>query len=579
MKPANILPAAVFAVLLLGCLIAAYVTSDSEDRAALPVKSVASDQAPAVDSRLLQAANQMAALAETGDEQNDAREALRLADRELDQAFATALRQATAYRPPATGPLRELSERVNQLKAKIAADQDRVAQLTKQEASDATGQLDLANAQLALDQDDFEDAQQDLARQGGDPHAALERALQEHEAVQHQTAQALKGASPSPTATLLEQTRTWFSLGSVDRQLLSVGQQASGQAMVLVSQHNQLEKQVSTGPANPAAQGAANTADTIAKLHHRSDQTKTLTELDQRIQDSQQLAGVYRNWTALVQTRRRSVLHLLLGSLAWILAILLAASLANIVIRRLFQRADRKRLHQVRVMAAVGVQFVALGLILLVLFGAPSQLSTIIGLATAGLTVVLKDFIVAFFGWFTLMGKNGIRVGDWVEINGVSGEVVEIGLMKTVLLESGNWTDSGHPTGRQVAFSNSFAMEGHYFNFSTAGQWLWDELEVTLPAAGDPYRLAEDIRTLVERETDVDSAQATQDWERVTSSLGTHGFSAKPAVNLRPTVSGLQVEVRYITRAPQRYAIKSKLFQVIVDLLHKPAGDQARISQ
>ena len=120
------------------------------------------------------------------------------------------------------------------------------------------------------------------------------------------------------------------------------------------------------------------------------------------------------------------------------------------------------------------------------LFGTPNQLSTIIGLATAGLTVVLKDFIVAFFGWFTLMGKNGIRVGDWVEINGVSGEVIEIGVLKTVLLELGNWTDTGHPTGRQVAFSNSFAMEGHYFNFSTAGQWLWDELEVTLPAGGDP---------------------------------------------------------------------------------------------
>src|SRR3954464_13845885 len=125
-------------------------------------------------------------------------------------------------------------------------------------------------------------------------------------------------------------------------------------------------------------------------------------------------------------------------------------------------------------MATLAVQLAAAGLILLLIFGPPTQLSTIIGLATAGLTVVLKDFIVAFFGWFTLMGKNGIRVGDWVEINGVSGEVIEIGLLKTVLLELGNWTESGHPTGRKVAFSNSFAMDRHYFNFSTSGQWLWD---------------------------------------------------------------------------------------------------------
>ena len=235
-------------------------------------------------------------------------------------------------------------------------------------------------------------------------------------------------------------------------------------------------------------------------------------------------------------------MHLLLGSVAEILGILLAAILANMAIGRLFRQAEQKRLHQVRLMAAVAVQLVAAGLILLVLFGPPNQLSTIIGLATAGLTVVLRDFIVAFFGWFMLMGKNGIRVGDWVEINGVSGEVVEIGLLKTVLLESGNWTDTGHPTGRQVAFSNSFAMEGHYFNFSTAGQWLWDELEVTLPGTGDPYGMAEEIRKLVERETEADSAQATQDWERVTSHYGVRELFRKtgrePASHREWTGSG-----------------------------------------
>ena len=119
------------------------------------------------------------------------------------------------------------------------------------------------------------------------------------------------------------------------------------------------------------------------------------------------------------------------------------------------------------------------------------QVGTILGLAGAGLTVALKDFIVGFLGWFVLMGKNGIRLGDWVEINGVTGEVVELGMFRTVLLEIGNWTDSGHPTGRRVTFTNSFAIEGHYFNFSTSGQWLWDELQVILPSGQDPYPIVD----------------------------------------------------------------------------------------
>jgi small-conductance mechanosensitive channel len=192
-----------------------------------------------------------------------------------------------------------------------------------------------------------------------------------------------------------------------------------------------------------------------------------------------------------------------------------------------------------------------------------------IGLVTAGLTVALKDFIVAFFGWFTLMGKNGISVGDWVEIEGVSGEVIEIGLLKTVLLELGNWTETGHPTGRRVAFSNSFALEGHYFNFSTSRQWLWDELQLTLPREDDPYHTAQQIREIVERETQADAAEASKDWKSVTHKYGTREFSAGPAVNLRPAVNGLEVVVRYITHAPERNIVRSRLFQAIVELLRK----------
>jgi small-conductance mechanosensitive channel len=306
---------------------------------------------------------------------------------------------------------------------------------------------------------------------------------------------------------------------------------------------------------------------------------KTLTGLEQRLEDTKQLATAYQRWGVVVLTRRRSVLHLIERSLVTIFGISLAAVLLNSAIGLAFNKGDRRRRHQVRVIARITLQVAAVLLILLVIFGQPTQLSTIIGLVTAGLTVAMKDFIVAFFGWFTLMGKNGIRVGDWVEINGVSGEVIQIELLKTVLLELGNWTDTGHPTGRQVAFSNSFAIEGHYFNFSTTGQWLWDELEVTLPVASDPYLLADKIRNLVERETHAGSIQAAQDWERVTSRYGARSFSPKPAVNLRPSVNGLEVVVRYITRAPERNAVKSKLFQLIVDLLYKSGVEKSAVEK
>lgn len=338
-------------------------------------------------------------------------------------------------------------------------------------------------------------------------------------------------------------------------------QQAAAHFRDLLDTHDALERQVGNQP---------DAAASVARLRQLSKQHKTLTGLDQRMQDTEQLVTIYRSWSALTENRRRTVLHLVLRSLAAILGILLAAVLLNGAMSHAFRQVDRHRLHQLRVIARITLQVAAVLLILLILFGPPTQLSTMIGLVTAGLTVVMKDFIVAFFGWFTLMGKNGISVGDWVEIEGVSGEVIEIGLLKTVLLELGNWTETGHPTGRRVAFSNSFAMERHYFNFSTSNQWLWDELRLTLPAAGDPYQTVQQIREIVERETQADAAEAAKDWERVTHQYGAREFSPGPAVNLRPGSNGLEVVVRYITRAPERNVVKAKLFQSVVDLLHKP---------
>jgi small-conductance mechanosensitive channel len=196
-------------------------------------------------------------------------------------------------------------------------------------------------------------------------------------------------------------------------------------------------------------------------------------------------------------------------------------------------------------------------------------MTTILGLAGAGLTVALKDFIVAFFGWFVLMGKNGIRVGDWVEIDGIGGEVVEIGFLRTVLLETGQWSDAGHPTGRKVAFVNSFAVEGHYFNFSTTGQWLWDQLEVLVPLSADPYPVLQAIQALVAEETAVNAREAGQEWQRVAGSHALQSFSAAPAINLRPTNLGVDIVVRYITRAHQRYELRSRLYAAIVELLRR----------
>src|SRR5215472_3684407 len=263
----------------------------------------------------------------------------------------------------------------------------------------------------------------------------------------------------------------------------------------------------------------------------------------------------------------------------WILVIGLLVFGANVGAQRFFSdlSPEQRQLQTMRTVVLFAVQALGMVLILLVIFGKPSNFATVVALAGAGLTVALKDFIVGFFGWFVLMGRDGIRPGDWVEINGVGGEVIEIGLLRTVLLETGDWNDAGHPTGRKVAFVNSFAIEGHFFNFSTSGQWLWDELQVLVPASENPYPLIDAIRKIVTEETAANARMAEEEWKQATHRQRMQSFSAASAINLRPTAEGVQVLVRYITRAHERHELRSRLYQAVVELLHEKKATRAMV--
>jgi small-conductance mechanosensitive channel len=576
MKQRNNLQAAGLILLLLACAAGYFWTRDNALSG--PAAKPAATPLPVLsDAHLVRTARQLAAMADTADEQDQAREALRLANHALDVAFTTALGEAqTATTNSAVTPgSQELAARIASLKDKVADGQDRVAQLTKQATSNpaAAGQLEYAKATLELDQDDLADAQEDLARAGGgDQRTRLARALALHQAAQQNAAPLAKPAALPPLGTLKAQAQQWFLLRGKQAALLSAREQAQARAAQLISEHNALESQA--GAVAPPAAGQSNeetSAAAVARLRQLALQKKTLSELDKRIEDCQQLANSYLSWSELVETRQRAALHLLLRSLVAIIGVLLVLVLARRLTIHYFRNEDRRKRHLVEAASAIACQFLGLIVILMIVFGPPNQISTVLGLATAGLTLALKDFIVSFIGWFVLMGRNGVRIGDWVEINGVSGEVIEIGALKTVLLEMGNWTGKGHPTGRRVSFSNGYAIDGHYFNFSTTGQWLWDELQITLPTADDPYRVAEEIRQRVERETAEASAEAARDWERVTHQYGVTKFSATPSVDLRPGANGLDVAVRYITRAPERYDVKTRLFRAIVELLHGAA--------
>lgn len=567
-------------------------------RRAAPVRERLVDQTPLLTARSL------VPLATTPEEQELARQAERLANHEVNLAFTDALRRAANAQVRETPELKELIALKAKAQAAVEADAQLIARLTSQLAGGRESmkaaladQLDVARAQMELDKDELEAAADDLGRAGGDPQARIRRLKEAHEAADRESSQAMASVRATPVSqrgSLVAWFGEWTAQRAKFGRLDRARQEALAKVQVLTKRRETIETRarqekedreaakywasnlVKESAAEGGGPGREQAQSAVSYLRQYGEVQRRLSDMGRRTLDQQELAGIYGAWVALADGQRNAALHGLLARLLWVLGLALAAYLAGLLIDHLFHRAstgDKKGTGTLRTVVKLAVQVLCFLVIVFITLGVPAQTTTILGLAGAGLTVAMKDFIVAFFGWFILMGRNGIRVGDWVEIRGVGGEVVEIGLLRTVVLETGSWSDAGHPTGRRVAFVNSFAIEGHFFNFSTSGQWMWDELRVLIPAGQDPYPVIDGIRKLVEVQTEANVRLAEQEWQRVAARYRVQAFSAAPGLNVVPTLNGVEVRARYITRAYERHETRQRLNQAVVELMHGPRGE------
>ena len=591
--------AAIVLLVLLGAAVFEYFrTGRPESAPAKNAKPLSAEgpQGPIVDQTSLLSAQRLAKMPTSAEEKPFAEEALRLADHDMDLRYAAAEREAEDHPPTLSAEAKAIEERLKKSEDALDADNDLVEQLTAAEAKASGAKKDALHEQVILatahqeeHQDEVDDAKGDLERAGGDPKSRIEKMMQEHKASSQATdALHVTVSAAADERGLIHRFSQWMAFHQKQLLLWKAKQEAESAVASLSARHNVLEAQIDArkNSASPPGRQASSNQQTAsgrsaAALSHeesaamlkvakqRAARQKALASFDKQTDDQKQLAENYGDWIEAIAAKQRTVIHGALNGICFILGILLIGIFFDSWLERLLGKTsfDRRQVETMRTLTRVSVQVCAVLFILLVIFGPPSQLGTILGLAGAGLTVALKDFIVGFLGWFVLMGKNGVRLGDWVEINGVTGEVVELGMFHTVLLETGNWTDSGHPTGRRVTFTNSYAIEGHYFNFSTSGQWMWDELQVVLPTGQDPYPIIDAIQKKVTEATTETAKQAEQEWQHAAKSRQMTALSAAPAINVKPVIGGIEIAVRYITRANERYQLRAKLYQAAVDLL------------
>jgi small-conductance mechanosensitive channel len=543
-----------------------------------------------VDQRPWQTAATLAALAQSAEEKKLARDAERLADHEVDQAFSQSLRQASLAQPKLSDKALALQKRVNELQETVRNDEARIAALIAAAGAKSAGtisngsDLEIAKAQLGLDQAELADSIEDLAHESGDQRLKLQQELAARQAAMKRykdRASEDDGQTAVVSAEqyrmLAQQLSTWRSLRNRKQLIAQAEQLAKDDVAALTADRERLKAEGAGLAAKPVGEAGS---ERIERLQRISAQQNILSILNDRVGAQQQLVALYGRWGQQVELQQKIVIHLILQSLAFIAVICIVVILAGWGLQLALEKIvhDHRQKQTLKTVLNLGTQLVGLFLILLIVFGVPRQMPTILGLVTAGLTVVFQDFILAFCGWFVLMGPNGVRVRDWVEIDGVGGEVVQLGLFRTWLLETGNWTAHGHPTGRRVSFLNGYAIRGKYFNFSTVGQWMWDEIKVSVPPGTSIHPLLRSIYEATVKITEADAKMAEAEWKRVTHEEGSPQFSAMPSVNLRPAGAGVDIVIRYITRAGVRVETRNRLFAVIVELMQGESKEDRNLA-
>lgn len=255
------------------------------------------------------------------------------------------------------------------------------------------------------------------------------------------------------------------------------------------------------------------------------------------------------NWKETVRERERDDLRELSLDLGILIILIAAVFAVGEIWRRTTFRyiRDARRRYQFMLLRRV-VMWVAVALIVVLAFA--SQLGsavTFAGLITAGVAVALQNVIVSVVAYFFLIGKYGIRVGDRVQIAGVTGEVVDIGLVRIHVMELGGPGDS-QPTGRIVAFSNSIVFQptAGVFKQIPGTNFIWHELKLTLAPESDYHQAKERITQAVDAA--LDQYRESIENQRLVMEKNLSTISPaelRPRIRLHYTAGGIDASVRF----------------------------------
>lgn len=235
-------------------------------------------------------------------------------------------------------------------------------------------------------------------------------------------------------------------------------------------------------------------------------------------------------------------------------------------------KEDNNRYRAKKLGSFIGF-FLTIILITVVYSNKLGGLTVALGVAGAGIAFSLQEVITSFAGWLAIILGGFYKSGDRVQLGGIKGDVMDIGVLRTTLMETGQWVDGDLYNGRIVLIANSYVFKEPVFNYSGDFPFLWDEIKIPIQY-GSNYEKTTQIILKVGNEVAGDlSTKSREQWVELKSKYRLEEAQTEPMVSLVANDNWVEYTLRYIVNYKKRRATKTALFTKILNEVDATQGE------
>lgn len=211
----------------------------------------------------------------------------------------------------------------------------------------------------------------------------------------------------------------------------------------------------------------------------------------------------------------------------------------------------------------------AVGIIAGFLFDDLSMVAATFGVVSAALVISLKDVCTSLFGWFVTMVSGKMNIGDRLEIDGVKGDIIDIDLLRTTLLEVNGWLGADQTTGRVISMPNNFIFTKKVFNYSHGHPYIWSKIEVAMTFTSPHAETEALLMKILEEETRTNFAEARVAASAMRQRYGVEDAIYEPRIRVRVGESGVIYGLYFVTHYRDASSPRSRLARRILAELEK----------